>query len=227
MKYSVITIFPELIHSYTSESLLGKAQEKDVIEVHTHDPREFATDAHKTVDDRPFGGGPGMVLKAEPILQSVEKVLKDKGEHFKILIFTPGGVQFSEAYAQDAADSLEHLILISGRYEGIDMRVKMALEDAYGTDAVEEVSVGPYVLTGGELPALVVIDAVSRFVPGVLGNDESPEAYREEVASSVMYTRPETLEWKGREYTAPEVLRSGNHAEIEKWKKEQRKKHQS
>ena len=231
MQFHVITIHPDLFESYFSGSILGRAQESGKIAVEFYNPRDSTNDRHSTVDDKPYGGGPGMVLMAEPILKTVEQILSTKSEipnksqiqnsKFKILFFTPNGQQLTTNIAQSYA-ALDNIIMICGHYEGIDERVVEVLEDTFGKESVEKVSVGPYVLTGGELPAMTVVDAVSRFIPGVLGNHESNEVARN--ASSEVYTRPEILEWEGKEYTVPEVLLSGNHAEIEKWRKGQKDK---
>lgn len=204
--------------------MIKRAQESGVIAVSVYNIRDYADDKHQTTDDRPFGGGPGMVLKALPVLRAIESALTRKSDtaHPKqqtsILITSPSGTQFTNAYAETCSKEYSDIIIVAGRYEGIDTRVKQVLEKKYD---VEEVSIGEYVLTGGELPALVIVDAIARRLPGVLGNNESLEEAR--TASSEMYTRPEKFEWGGEEYSVPEVLRSGNHAEIEKWRKSQNK----
>ncbi len=222
MHFHVITLFPEVCKAYTDASILGRAQKKEKgkgakhvgkkIEVSYYDPRVFSKDTHKKVDNRPYGGGPGMVMQAEPILRAWEKAVgkKKDSEKIKTLIMSPRGKKFDTKMAQTLAGKYDHLVLISGRYEGIDARVKKILK-------AEEVSVGDYVLTGGELPALSIIDSVSRQIPGVLGTFESLEDER--VSSGVMYTRPEVLEYKKKKYKVPPVLLNGNHAEIEKWRK--------
>lgn len=220
MHFHVITIFPEVCEAYTSASVLGRAQKTEKgkgakvrgkkIEVSYYNPRDFSTDKHKKVDDRPYGGGPGMVMIAEPILKAFEKAVgrKDKTA-VKTLIMSPRGTVFTNDLAKQWAKEYKHLVLISGRYEGIDARVKEIL-------GAEEVSVGDYVLTGGELPALTIIDSVSRQIPGVLGTFESLEDER--TTEGVSYTRPEILKYKKAEYVVPEVLVNGNHAAIEKWR---------
>lgn len=194
---------------------MGRAKNlKEKLEIEFYDPRDFTEDAHKTVDDRPFGGGPGMVLKALPVLKAVEKARKDfggKGEvKTKIITLSPRGRTFERKYARKCARTFDHIILISGRYEGIDSRVNKIL-------SAEEVSIGDYTLSGGEIPAMVVVDAVSRQIPGVLGNEESIEEGR--TSSGEMYTRPDILEWEGEKYSVPDVLLSGDHAKIEEWRK--------
>jgi tRNA (guanine37-N1)-methyltransferase len=224
MHFHVVTLFPEVCKAYTDASILGRAQagkaqtkgkNKKII-VSYYNPRDYTKDTHRKIDDRPYGGGPGMVMQAEPILKAVEKVLGKKaskkrgGKKKKILIMSPRGKIFDQAYAKTLAKSYDDIVLIAGRYEGIDARVKKTLH-------AEEVSVGPYVLTGGELPALTIIDAVSRNIEGVLGTGESLEGNR--IASGEMYTRPEVLTHKGKKYHIPKVLLGGNHKEIEEWRK--------
>ncbi len=229
MHFHVITLFPEICKAYTDASILGRAQKKEKgkgakhvgmkIEVSYYDPRVFSKDKHKKVDNRPYGGGPGMVMQAEPILRAWEKAVGKKKDSKKIktLIMSPRGKKFDTKMAQTLAGKYDHLVLISGRYEGIDARVKKILKACLPAGGAEEVSVGDYVLTGGELPALSIIDSVSRQIPGVLGTFESLEDER--VSSGVMYTRPEVLEYKKKKYKVPTVLLGGNHAEIEKWRK--------
>lgn len=222
MQFHVITLFPEVCKAYTDASVLGRAQKKEKgkgakqkgkqIEVKYYNPRDFAKNKHKKVDDRPYGGGPGMVMYAEPILRAVEKAVGKKDtKKTKVLVMSPRGNLFNQKYAETLAKKYEHLVLISGRYEGIDARVKKILK-------AEEISVGEYVLTGGELPALTIIDAVSRNIEGVLGTSKSLEGER--VASGEIYTRPEILEYKKKNHKVPRVLIEGNHAEIEKWRSE-------
>ncbi|GMU74152.1 MAG: tRNA (guanine-N(1)-)-methyltransferase [Candidatus Campbellbacteria bacterium] len=215
LHFSIISTFPETMRPYTDASMLGRAQEKKLITVSYFNPRDFATDKHHKTDDIPYGGGPGMVMKAEPILRAVAAATKKRqGKKTKVIVFSPQGKQFTNAYAQTLSKKYNHVVLIAGRYEGIDARVKKILR-------AEEVSVGPYVLTGGEVPALIVVDSVARQLPGVLGKSESLEETR--TAARDVYTRPETLPWKGKRYAVPKVLRSGDHAEIDKWRKKTRK----
>jgi tRNA (guanine37-N1)-methyltransferase len=185
------------------------------ISVSYYDPRNYVTGNHKKVDDKPYGGGPGMVMKAEPVLKAWDKAVgrkKDK-KKVKTLIMSPRGKQFTNKLAKDYVKKYDHIVLISGRYEGIDGRVKTALK-------AEEVSVGDYVLTGGELPALTIIDSVSRQVQGVLGEFESLEDER--VTNGETYTRPEVIEYKKKKLKVPQVLLDGNHKEIEKWRSEKK-----
>lgn len=217
MKFSVITIFPQLIDNYTSESILGRAQEDNLITVDTYDPREFSDDKHDSVDAPPYGGGPGMVMQAEPILSAVTAAT-NTSDNTGVIIFTTDGTQFSNDAADDLLDRYENLVLICGRYEGVDARVKQALcrSSELGCENIHEVSIGPYTLTGGELPALVTIDAVSRRIPGVLGDEKSLEENR--IASSEVYTRPQSIEYGGQEFGVPEVLLSGHHEKIRQWR---------
>lgn len=216
MNFHVITLFPEICEAYTTASVLGRAQKTDKgkgakvrgkkISVTYYNPRDFTTDKHHKADDRPYGGGPGMVMKAEPILKAWEKAVGRKKGKVKTLIMSPRGTKFDQTIAKDLAKKYEHVVLISGRYEGIDARVKSILK-------ADEISVGDYVLTGGELPALTIIDAVAREIPGVLGTYESLEDQR--VSSGEMYTRPETLIFKKKKHQVPEVFLSGDPKAID------------
>jgi len=224
MRFHVITIFPEMFSSYLGESILARAIKEKKIKVSFYNPRKFVIGKYKKVwpdgnisqivDDKPYGGGPGMIIRAEPVLKAVEQVLKKiKGKKTKIIIFSPGGKKFTTEYAKSSAKKYSDIILICGRYEGIDARVKKILK-------AEEISVGDYILTGGEIPAMVLIDSISRQVKGVLGKYESLE--EERVSSGEFYTRPEVLEHKGKKYKVPKVLLSGHHKNIENWKKEKK-----
>lgn len=219
MNIHIVTIFPGMFDSYIHESILGRAQAEGKLSFSSHDPRENTDDRHKTMDDRPYGGGPGMVMKAEPVLRTIEKITSTLDGSLRIIILSPSGEQFDNRMAREYAENIDNLILICGRYEGIDSRVEEALRDIY-KDTVETVSIGPYVLTGGELPAMILSDAVARHIPGVLGNEFSPEEERN--ASPEMYTRPESFEWNGKEYIVPDVLLSGHHEKIEEWRKEKK-----
>ena len=227
--FHIVTLFPESFASYLNVSILKRAQEKGLIAIKHYNPRDFVvgkygkipknTDilsySEKRVDNRPYGGGPGMVIEAMPVIRAIEaavgkKVKSSKSKNkVKIIFFSPAGKQFSNATA-DTLKKYTDIIFVCGRYEGIDARVKKAFPMA-------DISVGPYVLTGGELPAMVVIDAVTRRIPGVLGHDESVEELR--IASPDVYTRPEVIEYKRKKYRVPKVLLSGHHARIDEWKK--------
>jgi tRNA (guanine37-N1)-methyltransferase len=219
MRFHVITLFPETMQAYLNDSILGRAQESKVISIKYYNPREFTKDKWARVDRRPYAGGPGMVLEAEPMLKAVEKARgrteaerTKRKKKTKIFFLAPEGKQFTNIYARQLAKKYDDIIFISGRYEGVDARVKKILK-------AEALTVGPYVLTGGELPAMIVIDAVARQIPGVLGKLESLEEDR--TASPDVYTRPEVLEWKKKKYKVPPVLLSGDHKKIEAWKQDQ------
>lgn len=213
--FHIVTLFPESIEPYLSSSIIGKARERGVLKVSYYNPKDFVRVSKRVqderVDRRPYGGGPGMVLRPEPMLRAIEKATGKRKSVEKIFFATDGAL-FDEAMAQKLAKKKD-IVFISGHYEGVDARVQKITK-------AKKVSVGPYVLTGGELPAATMIDAIARHIPGVLGKSESLEASR--VSSPDVYTRPEVLEWKGKKYKVPKVLLSGNHAEIEKWKKEKR-----
>ena len=205
--FHVITLFPESVEPYLKSSILGRAQKDKKIKISFYDPKKFTRDKYGRVDRRPYGGGPGMILEPDAILRAVQKAVGKKKA--SIFFFSTDGAAFDEAKAKQLSKKKE-IVLICGHYEGIDERVAKILK-------AKKISVGPYVLTGGELPAATVIDAVSRFVPGVLGKAESLE--RSRVSSPKVYTRPEVLVWKGRKHRVPKVLLSGHHADIEAWKK--------
>ena len=217
MNYHIITLFPQAFDSYLNESILKRAAEDKKIKVKFYNPRDFTKGtsyADRRVDDRPYGGGPGMVIEALPVIQAIEKAVGKKikttaGKKVKIIFFSPNGKLCDTTYAKNAAQKFTDIVFVCGRYEGIDARVKKAFK-------VEEISVGPYVLTGGELPAMVLIDTISRQIPGVLGDINSLEESR--VAANDVYTRPEIIEFKRKKYRVPKVLLSGDHAAIEKWK---------
>jgi tRNA (guanine37-N1)-methyltransferase len=208
VRVDVFTIFPGIFQSPLRESLLGRAIVERLVQVRVHDLRDWSTDRHRSVDDEAYGGGPGMVLKPEPVFAAVESLDPDRG---RVLLLSPAGRRLDQALVRELA--LErHLTLLCGRYEGVDERVVEGLP-------AEEVSIGDYVLAGGELPALVVIEAVTRLVPGVIGKEDShrQDSFSEPgVLDHPHYTRPTTF--RGME--VPEVLLSGNHAEIERWRRE-------
>lgn len=214
MKFNIITIFPEAF-SYLNESIIKRAQKKGLIEVRIHNLRDFSKDKHKKVDDKAYGGGPGMVIKIEPLIKAVASLKIKTGSKSKVILFTPAGKQFNGKMAVDLAKKCERLIFICGHYEGVDARIKKAVSDM--GFKVEQISIGPYVLGGGELPAMVMVDAVSRHLPGVLGKGESLEEKRLGVGVPV-YTRPEVFAYKNKRYSVPKVLLSGNHEKITKWR---------
>ncbi len=210
MNFHVITLFPEVIDAYTQASILGRAQREKLLKVKTYQLRDTAGNKWGKVDERPYGGGPGMVLRAEPVIQAVEKIRK--GKKMKILVTAAGGKPLTNAYAKKLS-GLKDVIIVCGRYEGIDARAIKALK-------AEEVSVGPYILTGGEVPAMAIIDATARQIKGVLGKFESLEESR--VASHEIYTRPEIMIYGNKKYRVPKVLLSGHHANMDSWKSKKR-----
>lgn len=205
MRIDVLTLFPPMLDGFLSESMLGRAQEAKLLEIKVHNLRDWATDKHKTTDDRPFGGGAGMVLKCEPVFDAIEQV---STPGCRRIYLTPDGTPLSPALALELSQQ-KHLVLLSGHYEGIDQRIREKAID-------QEISIGDYVLTNGTLAAAVVIDALARFIPGVLGEEKSltTESFTSKLLDFPQYTRP--AEFRGM--SIPEVLLSGNHAEIEKWR---------
>ena len=187
---------------------MARAIRAGKIKVKFYNPRDFTRDKHRQVDDKPYGGGPGMVIKAEPVLKAVAKAIT-RQEKTKVIILSPRGKQFTNADAFSWSKKYTNLVLIAGHYEGIDGRVKKVLK-------ATEISVGPYILTGGELPAMMIVDAVTRQIPGVLGKSESLEEKR--VTNGEVYTRPEEIIFQGKKYKVPKVLLSGDHKKIEEWK---------
>ncbi len=212
VRFHIITLFPESF-SYLGESIIGRAQKAKKIAVYFYNPRDFTSDAHRTVDDKAYGGGPGMVIKAEPVLKAVDKAVGRKKDTL-IVMFTPSGEEFRQNFARECVSTKKDIVLIAGHYEGVDERVADVLRDK-GME-VRKISIGPYILSGGELPAMVVIDAVARQIPGTLGKSESLEESR--VASPEVYTRPESFTYKKKAYRVPAVLLSGNHKDIENWR---------
>jgi tRNA (guanine37-N1)-methyltransferase len=208
VRIDVFTIFPEMVEGFAALSLLGKAQEKGVLDVRVHDLRAHTTDIHRSVDDSPFGGGAGMVLQPEPVFAAVEAVEPPR----PLLLLGPGGRRFDQAVARSLAAEPVGFSLLCGRYEGVDARVREHLVDG-------ELSVGDYVLAGGEVAAMVVLEAVGRLVPGVMGNDTSAadESFTDGLLEYPQYTRP--AEFQG--WAVPEVLRSGDHAAVERWRRAQ------
>jgi len=212
MTFEVITLFPEILKPYIGESIIGRAIRRKFFKVNFCNLRDFSSDKkHKRVDDKAYGGGPGMVIQAGPVVKAVEYIKnKSKKSKTKVIIFSPAGREFNDKLALNWLKNYERLILICGHYEGIDERVKNILK-------AEEISVGPYVLSGGELASLVVIDAVGRKIKGVLGKTESLEEKRLGTGVPV-YTRPEVFLHKKRKYPVPKVLLSGNHEKISNWR---------
>ena len=212
MRFDIITLFPSIFKSPFEESIIKRAQQKRLVEVHLHNLRDFTTDAHRTVDDTPFGGGAGMVMKVEPIYKALNHIKKQLGRRAKVILLSPQGKIFNQKIALELAKE-KNIILICGRYEGVDERVREHLVD-------EELSIGDYVLSGGEIPAMVVVDAVTRLVPGVLGNERSvkEDSFYRGLLDYPQYTRPaEFMGWE-----VPAVLRSGNHQRIREWRMRKR-----
>ena len=214
LTFHIITLFPNSFDSYLSESIIGRAIKNKKIKIKFYNPRDFTKAKNKSgytqIDARAYGGGPGMVMQAEPILKIISKIKKQiKNQKSLTLFFSPDGIQFSNHLAESYAEKSQHIILICGRYEGIDERVVIISK-------AKKVSVGPYTLTGGELPAMVVLDIIARRLPGVLGKIDSVEENR--VASHAVYTRPEVLKFGGKNYRVPKVLLSGNHKKIDEWR---------
>lgn len=230
MTFHIITLFPESFDSYVSSSIIGRAVRNKKIKLKFYNPRDFAKPSksqrgkekpYLRVDDKPYGGGPGMLMEALPVIKAIEKAIKTApplappqkggGSNKKLIIWlSPSGKQFDNSYAEKTSKKYSDIIIICGRYEGIDVRVKKIFK-------AQDITIGPYTLTGGELPAMVLLDTISRRIPGVLGTHESVEELR--IASSEAYTRPEVLEYKGKKYKVPKVLLSGNHQKIEEWRK--------
>jgi len=208
MKVDVLTLFPGMFTGPLDESIIKRARDTGRLDLRVHYLRDYTHDRHKTVDDRPFGGGPGMLLKPEPIFEAVEALA---GDGTRVVLLSPSGRKFTQAIARELA-AVEHLLLVSGHYEGFDERIREQLAD-------DELSIGDYVLTNGSLPAMVIVDAVTRLLPGVLGDDESSdeESFSHGLLEYPHYTRP--AEFRGLK--VPEVLLSGNHAEIARWRAEQ------
>ena len=208
MKIDVLTLFPGMLAGPLDESIIKRAREKGLLDLKIHNFREWTHDRHKTVDDRPFGGGPGMVLKPEPVFEAVDALQSEKT---RVILLGPAGRKLTQEIARELS-SCEHLLLVCGSYEGFDERIRLGL-------AQDEISIGDYVLTNGALPAMVLIDVVTRLLPGVLGDEESSneESFSHGLLEYPHYTRP--AEFRGMK--VPEVLLSGHHAEIAKWRQEQ------
>lgn len=241
MKYFAITLFPNMIDSYVGESILGRAEEKKLISVKTYHLRDYTKDKHKRTDGKVYGGGPGMLLWVEPIVNAFEKILKDiekdkKVLKKKILIvnFVPSAKVFTNELAKECSKKYNYIIFICGRYEGVDARVNLVIKDILSdrkkkwkekgislTSKIENISVGDFILTGGEIPAMIMIDSISRQIAGVLHDSESLEENR--IASSEIYARPEIFEKKigekVKKYKVPKVLLSGHHKNIEEWRR--------
>ncbi|MBI5560549.1 MAG: tRNA (guanosine(37)-N1)-methyltransferase TrmD [Deltaproteobacteria bacterium] len=210
MRFEILTLFPQFFSSPLKESVVGHAIERGIIEVRTHNIRDYATDKHRTTDDAPYGGGPGMVMKVEPVVRALESIVGKRGPETAVILTTPQGGTFNHKAALRLS-GLERVVIVCGRYEGVDERIRAF--------AGMEISVGDYVLTGGEIPALAIIDCVARLIPGFLGDDSSAktESFAEGLLEYPQYTRPE--EFRGMR--VPPVLLSGNHFEIERWRRKE------
>ena len=208
MTFDIVTIFPAMIEQPLAAGIVGRAIERGTLDVKVRDLRDYTTDRHRVVDDVPYGGGPGMVLKPEPIFRALDAIETERGAPLTVILMSPQGTRFTQAVAQRLS-GVDHLVLLCGRYEGFDDRVRDRV--------TEELSIGDYVLTGGELPALVVLDAVARYVPGVVGDDRSvkEDSFARGLLDFPQYTRPAEI----NSLRVPDVLLSGNHAEIRRWRK--------
>ena len=228
LQLDILTLFPKIINSYTEESIIKRAREKNLVKITARNIRDFSLEKHRKVDNRPYGGGAGMVLMALPILRAVDYIKKTAKTKPKIIILSAKGKQLDQKMAQDLSRGYKHLILISGRYEGIDERVKKILN-------AEEISIGPFVMTDGDIGALAVTSAVVRLIPGVLGNTKSlsEESFSKATiknhkalrlyGSTALteyphYTRPEILKYKGKNYAVPKILLTGDHKKIQEWR---------
>jgi len=226
LHFHVITLFPKAFDSYLGESILKRAIEDKKIKVSFYNPRDFVKDKHKRIDRPPYAGGPGMVIQAEPVIAAIAKAMAGRRKQdVKIVFLSPRGKQFTNDYASQVAKKYKQIIIVCGRYEGIDARVKKVFSAKGGSanpggGKTDEISVGPFVLTGGELPAMIILDVIARQVRGVLGNFDSIEERR--ISSSEVYTRPEVFKYKGKKYRVPKVLLSGHQAKIEEWKKKKK-----
>ncbi|MBU0576146.1 tRNA (guanosine(37)-N1)-methyltransferase TrmD [Patescibacteria group bacterium] len=212
MQIDIVTLFPEMFASIFTQSIIKRAQDSGAVEIKIYNLRDFAIDKHKIVDDRPYGGGPGMVLKVDVLHQALEK-LKEQNPQAAIILLTPQGEKYTQQHAEQLATK-EDLILVAGHYEGFDDRIRKYVD--------QEISIGDYVLTGGEIPAMTIVDSVVRLIPGVLGDDNSAstDSFSSGMLGYPQYTRPE----KFKEEKVPAILLSGNHAKINKWRQEQAKK---
>lgn len=220
MKFHIISIFPKILNSYFSESIIKRAQEKKIIKIKNYDLRQWTKDKHRTIDDTPYGGGAGMLMKIEPLylaLKQIKKTIKHNNKK-KIILLSAAGKTWNQKLAKKFS-KLDDIVFICGRYEGVDARIKHFID--------EEISIGNYVLTGGELATAVIVDSVTRLLPGVLGNQESltEESHEEDsVTEYPQYTRPAIFEVENKKYKVPKILQSGNHAQIKAWRNSKKKK---
>ncbi len=218
MTFHIVTIFPELFKTYLGSSILARAIARGALKVKLYNLRDFTADKHHKVDDKPYGGGPGMVIGLPALVRALAHILRGKPKNkTRVIITTPGGKQFTNKKAATMACSYRHIVIITGRYEGLDARLGEVIRRSMGVGA-EELSSGPYVLTGGELPALIIVDTVSRHLKGVLGKEESLEENRYGIGLPV-YTRPEVFCYRKNRYRVPGALLSGNHKKIDTWRR--------
>ena len=220
MKFNLITIFPQIFDSYLNEGILKRAALKKIVKYKIHNLRDYTNDKHKTVDDTPYGGGAGMLMKIEPLYKALNTIKKSSGKNKikkrKVLLMSAAGKNWNQSLAKKYS-KLEEIVIICGRYEGVDARIKHFID--------EEISVGDYVLTGGELPALTIIDSITRLIPGVLGNKESiiEESHSEEgITEYPQYTRPEIFKVGNKKYPIPKILLSGDHKKIRQWREDKK-----
>ncbi len=233
MRFDIVTIFPDIFDSYFNTSIIKRAQQKKIVRIFIHNLRQWSRGKHQTVDDRPYGGGPGMILKIEPLYRAISSLIRrtsiDKRKQIKIILLTPDGKQFNQKMAGELS-KLKGVVLVCGRYEGFDERIKKFVD--------KKISVGPYVLTGGEIPAMIIVDAVTRLMPGVINSESleqesgteiknwlSARAKKMKIVSEYpQYTRPEVFTYKNKSgivktLKVPRILLSGKHSEIQKWRK--------
>jgi tRNA (guanine37-N1)-methyltransferase len=211
MKIDIITLFPGMFGGFLKESMIKLAQEKDLVQIKTHDLRKWTSDKRKTADDKPFGGGAGMIMKVEPVFKALEDIVKEKDrEKTKIILMTPQGRTLDQMVCRQLSE-LERIVLVCGHYEGVDERIRLLVDD--------EISIGDYIITGGELAACIIVDSVTRLLPGVLGNPEGldTETFDNGLIEYPQYTRPREY----KEMKVPDVLLSGDHKKIENWRKRQ------
>ncbi|MEI7620185.1 MAG: tRNA (guanosine(37)-N1)-methyltransferase TrmD [Candidatus Falkowbacteria bacterium] len=217
MNFKIITIFPKIFDSYFSEGIVRRAQNQGIISVSSQDLREFTSDRHKTIDDTPYGGGAGMLMKIEPLYQAIKKLAPRANKKRKIVLLSAQGKKWTQQLAQEYS-KLDEVVFICGRYEGVDERIKNFID--------EEISIGDYVLTGGELGTMIMIDSITRLLPGALGNEASSQDESHSQAGVLeypQYTKPEKFKVKGKSYDVPEILLSGNHPKIKEWKEKHKK----
>lgn len=219
MNFNIITIFPKIFNSYFGESIIKRAQEKNLVKINIHDLRQWTTDKHRTVDDTPYGGGAGMLMKIEPIHKAIEALKsKIKSQKSKVFLLSAKGKKWDQAMAKKYS-KLKNIILICGRYEGVDERVTKFID--------EEISIGDYVLTGGEIGAMTIVDSITRLLPGVLGNEASSKDESHSTPGILeypQYTRPAEFEVESRKFKVPKILLSGDHKKIEEWRRSKSKK---